>query len=150
MLIHQEIRLLPDLSVAENIFLGRQPTRGGRVDRAEMIRQSREILEALGFDIDPARQVRGLSMAVQQGIEICKALLRKPRYVIFDEPTASLGEADAERIFEQVRRLKSNGTAIIYVSHRLDEIKAIADHVVCFRDGVRVADWDGPQSARNK
>ncbi|GGW41505.1 sugar ABC transporter [Gemmobacter lanyuensis] len=149
-LIHQEIRLLPDLSVAENIFLGRQPTRGGRVDRAEMIRQSREILEALGFDIDPARQVRGLSMAVQQGIEICKALLRKPRYVIFDEPTASLGEADAERIFEQVRRLKSNGTAIIYVSHRLDEIKAIADHVVCFRDGVRVADWDGPSVSKEQ
>lgn len=142
-LIHQEIRLLPELTVAENIFLGRQPTRAGRIDRAEMIRQSHEILQALGVNVDPARVVRGLSMALQQGIEICKALLRKPRYVIFDEPTASLGEADAERIFEQVRLLKQNGTAIIYVSHRLDEIKTIADHVICFRDGVRVADWDG-------
>jgi ribose transport system ATP-binding protein len=149
-LIHQEIRLLPELTVAENIFLGRQPTRAGRVDRAEMVRQSREILRALGVNVDPNRVVRGLSMAVQQGIEICKALLRKPRYVIFDEPTASLGEADAELIFEQVRLLKQNGTAIIYVSHRLDEIMTIADHVVCFRDGNRVADWDGASVTKEK
>ena len=149
-LIHQEIRLLPELTVAENIFLGRQPTRGGRIDRAGMVKESRDILEKLGVNVDPNRIVRGLSMAVQQGIEICKALLRKPRYVIFDEPTASLGEDDAERIFDQVRLLKQNGTAIIYVSHRLDEIKAIADHVVCFRDGVRVADWDGTSVSKEQ
>lgn len=149
-LIHQEIRLLPELSVAENLFLGRLPTRAGRIDRAGMLRQSQEVLDALGVNVDPARPVRGLSMAVQQGIEICKALLRRPRYMIFDEPTASLGEADAARIFEQVRALKAAGTAIIYVSHRLDEIKAIADHVVCFRDGERVADWDGPSVSKEQ
>ncbi len=149
-LIHQEIRLLPELSVAENLFLGRLPTRAGRIDRAGMLRQSQEVLDALGVNVDPARPVRGLSMAVQQGIEICKALLRHPRYMIFDEPTASLGEADAARIFEQVRALKAAGTAIIYVSHRLDEIKAIADHVVCFRDGERVADWDGPSVSKEQ
>ena len=149
-LIHQEIRLLPELTVAENIFLGRQPTKGGRIDRRGMIRQSRDILGALGVNVDPGRVVRGLSMAVQQGIEICKALLRQPRYVIFDEPTASLGEADAARIFEQVRLLKKNGTAVVYVSHRLDEIKQIADHVICFRDGQRVADWDAASVSKEQ
>ena len=140
-LIHQEIRLLPDLSVSENLFLGRLPLRGGKVDRASMEEQSRVVLERLGVDIDPRRHVRGLSMARQQSIEIAKALLRNPRYVIFDEPTASLGEADAERIFEQIHRLRNGGAGIIYVSHRLDEISTIADHVVCFRDGSKVAEW---------
>ncbi len=141
-LIHQEIRLLLDLTVAENIFLGRLPMSGGRIDRARMVRESREMLTTLGVAIDPTRRVAGLSMAMQQGIEIAKAIIRKPRYVIFDEPTASLGEAEAERILEQVRALRSAGTGIIYVSHRLDEVQAIADQVVCLRDGALVARWD--------
>ena len=149
-LIHQEIRLLPELSVAENIFMGRLPLKRGRIDRARMEKESREILTSLGVKVDPRRPVGGLSMAVQQGIEIAKAILRKPRYVIFDEPTASLGVSDAELIFEQVRILKENGTAIIYVSHRLDEIKELADHVICFRDGHRVADWDGPSVTKEQ
>lgn len=140
-LIHQEIRLLPGLSVAENLFLGRLPMRGGRVDRASMEEQSRAVLADLGLDIDPRRPVRGLSMAVQQSIEIAKALLREPRYVIFDEPTAALGETDAELIFEQIHRLRAQGTGIVYVSHRLDEITALADQVVCFRDGAKVGEW---------
>ena len=141
-LIHQEIRLLPELTVAENIFLGRQPVARGCVDRARMVRESRAALELLGVSIDPTRRVGGLSMAMQQGIEIAKAIIRKPRYVIFDEPTASLGEAEAERILEQIRALRAAGTGIIYVSHRLDEVGAIADQVVCLRDGARVAHWD--------
>ena len=141
-LIHQEIRLLSGLTVAENIFLGRYPLGGLRIDRNRMVEESRTVLDALGVDVDPRRTVGGLSMAVQQGIEIAKALTRKPRYIIFDEPTASLGQAEAERIFEQVRKLKSAGVGIIYVSHRLDEIRAIADGVVCLRDGERVAAWD--------
>ncbi|MGP9806348.1 sugar ABC transporter ATP-binding protein [Paracoccus sp. NSM] len=140
-LIHQEIRLLPGLSVAENLFLGRLPMRGPVVDRRRMEEESDAILSALGVRLDPRRPVRGLSMAVQQSIEIAKALLRRPRYVIFDEPTASLGEADAQLIFRQIERLRAEGTGIIYVSHRLDEIGALADHVVCFRDGQKVADW---------
>lgn len=140
-LIHQEIRLLPDLPVAENLFLGNLPTRMGRIDRAGMEEQSRAVLLALGVNVDPRRKVRGLTMAQQQGIEIAKAILRKPRYVIFDEPTASLGEADADLIFEQVQKLKEGGAAIVYVSHRLDEVQRIADQVVCFRDGMKVAEW---------
>jgi ribose transport system ATP-binding protein len=142
-LIHQEIRLLPGLTVAENIFLGRLPTRNGRIDRARMFDESQTVLSALGVRVDPGRKVAGLSMGVQQGIEIAKAILRKPRYVIFDEPTASLGEAEAEQILEQVRVLRDGGTGVIYVSHRLDEVRAIADQVLCLRDGNSVAHWNG-------
>ena len=147
-LIHQEIRLLPGLSVAENIFLGRLPMRNGRIDRARMEEESRAVLDTLGVRIDPRRSIRGLSMAMQQGIEIAKAVLRQPRYVIFDEPTASLGEAEAERILEQVQALKAAGTGVIYVSHRLDEVRALADQVVCFRDGHMVAHWNQPGVAK--
>ncbi|CAK7260676.1 MULTISPECIES: sugar ABC transporter ATP-binding protein [unclassified Shinella] len=141
-LIHQEIRLLPRLSVAENLFMGRLPMRGGRVDRARMEEESRAILGSLGVTISPRRVVNGLTMAVQQSIEIAKALLRKPRYIIFDEPTATLGEVEAEQILEHVRRLRTEGTGVIYVSHRLDEIQSVADQVVCLRDGAMVARWE--------
>ena len=140
-LIHQEIRLLPGLSVAENIFLGRLPIKAGRLDRAGMEEQTAAVLAALGVKVDPRRTVQGLSMAVQQGIEIAKAILRKPRFVIFDEPTASLGKAEAEQIFEQVRALQKGGTGVIYVSHRLDEVQELADHVMCLRDGSLAAEW---------
>jgi ribose transport system ATP-binding protein len=112
-LIHQEIRLLSGLSVAENIFLGRLPLRNGRIDRARMEEESGAILTALGVRVDPRRSVGGLTLAVQQGIEIAKAILRKPRYVVFDEPTATLGEAEAQQILEQVRLLKAGGTGVI-------------------------------------
>jgi ribose transport system ATP-binding protein len=140
-LIHQEIRLLPGLSVAENLFLGRLSMRGGRIDRKSMEEESRAVLARLGLSISPRLPVGRLSMAKQQAIEIAKALLRKPRYIIFDEPTASLGEADAELIFEQIYRLREAGTGVIYVSHRLDEITTLADHIACFRDGTKVAEW---------
>ena len=141
-LIHQEIRLLPELTVAENIFLGRLPLSRGHIDRPRMVRESRAVLDTLGVGVDPQRRVAGLSMAVQQGIEIAKAIIRNPRYVIFDEPTASLGGAEADRILEQIRVLRSSGTGIIYVSHRLDEVQMIADRVICLRDGKLVARWD--------
>ncbi len=141
-LIHQEIRLLPELTVAENIFPGRLPVSLGRIDRSRMVRESRAVLDNLGIGVDPQRRVAGLSMVVQQGIEIAKAIIRKPRYVIFDEPTASLGEAEAERILEQVRVLRASDTGIIYVSHHLDEVRTIADRVICLRDGALVASWD--------
>lgn len=148
-LIHQEIRLLSGLTVAENIFLGRQPLSGGRIDRNRMVQESRNVLDALGVDVDPGRLVSGLSMAVQQGIEIAKAIIRKPRYIIFDEPTASLGEAEAERIFVQVRSLQAAGAGIVYVSHRLEEVRAICDRVVCLRDGERVAAWESKVSQQD-
>ncbi len=149
-LIHQEIRLLSGMSVAENIFLGRLPMRGGRIDRKRAEREAQDELDLLGVRVDARRMVSGLSMAVQQGIEIAKAIVRKPRYIIFDEPTASLGEAEAERVLAQIRVLKAQGTGIIYVSHRLDEIREIADGVMCLRDGELVASWEkGPVATQD-
>jgi len=140
-LIHQEMRLLPDLCVAENLFLGRLPMRGGRLDRKSMMEEAACLLASLGVTVDPRRPIRGLSVAVQQSIEIAKALLRRPRYVIFDEPTASLGESEAMRIFEQIQKLKEADVGILYVSHRLSEIQQLADEVICLRDGELVAEW---------
>lgn len=140
-LIHQEIRLLPGLTVAENMFLGRLPVRGGRIDQKRMVKEAQDELDALGVRVDAKRTVAGLSMGVQQGIEIAKAILRKPRYIIFDEPTASLGESDAQRVLTQIRELKKQGTGIIYISHRLEEVREIADSVMCLRDGELTASW---------
>ncbi len=149
-LIHQEIRLLPELTVAENMFLGRYPLHRGRIDRKRMVRDAQAELDQLGVEVDARRLVEGLSMATQQGIEIAKAINRAPRYIIFDEPTSSLGESEAERILEQIRALRAFGTGIIYVSHRLDEIQAIADSVMCLRDGERVANWDAGPPTRQE
>src|SRR4029077_3802945 len=121
-LIHQELRLLKDLSIAENVFVGRLPTRGGRIDRADMNRRAAEQLHRLGLDASPTTLVRDLKVAAQQQVEIAKALTLKARLLVFDEPTAALGAEETERLFEQIGRLKSEGVSFIYISHRLDEI----------------------------
>jgi ribose transport system ATP-binding protein len=140
-LIHQEIRLLPELSVAENIFLGRLPRRRGRIDRERIHRDAAAVLESLGVDVDPRRPVQGLSMGVQQEIEIAKAIARQPRYVVFDEPSASLGEAETEHVLHRIRVLRDSGAGVVYISHRLDEVREVSDEIVCLRDGERVATW---------
>ncbi len=146
-LIHQEIRMIPALSVAENIFLGRLPTSGGRVDSARMHREAAAALEVLGIDLDPRRPVRGLSMAAQQGIEIAKAIARKPRYVIFDEPSASLTEHETGKVLERTRVLCAQGVGVVYISHRLEEVRQVAQQIVCLRDGSLVQAWaDGDVS----
>lgn len=141
-LIHQEIRMVPGLSVAENIFLGRIPTKGGRVDSRRMVDEAAEALQRLGIPLDPRRRVSGLSMAVQQGIEIAKALSRKPRYIIFDEPSASLTSAETDRVLERIEILRDHGVGVVYISHRLEEIRSISQEIVCLRDGSRVQSWD--------
>jgi ribose transport system ATP-binding protein len=140
-LIHQEIHLLPELSVAENIFLGRLPRRGGRIDRERMHREATAALASLGVDLDPSRPVRGLSMGMKQEIEIAKAISRRPRYVIFDEPSASLGESETEHVLDRIRVLRDRGAGVVYISHRLQEVRDVADEIVCLRDGARVAAW---------
>lgn len=149
-IIHQEIRMVSSLSVAENIFLGRLPTSGGRVDTRRMHEEAAAALDVLGVDLDPRRSVQGLSMAVQQGIEIAKAISRKPRYVIFDEPSASLTEHETERVLEQIDLLRSRGVGIVYISHRLEEVRRVAQQIVCLRDGALAQAWsrgDVPQDA---
>lgn len=140
-LIHQELQLLPQLSIAENVFIGRWPTRNGCVDRAAMVRRAQEQLARLNLHIPATRKVAGLSTANQQLIEIAKALALNARLLILDEPTAALGGAETEALFEQVRKLRAEGVGIIYISHRLEEIRQITDRIVVLRDGERVAEF---------
>jgi ribose transport system ATP-binding protein len=141
-MIHQELRLLEHLSIAENVFVGRTPTKGGIVDRREMEERAHRQLQRLGLDVSPTRLVRGLSTANQQLVEIAKALALNARLLILDEPTAALGGHETELLFRQIERLKADGVAIIYISHRLEEIKRIADRIVVMRDGDKVKEFD--------
>lgn len=144
-LIHQEMRLLPDLSIAENVFVGRLPVAGGKVDRAQMEGRAAEQLHRLGLDVSPSMLVRELRVAAQQQVEIAKALTLKARLLIFDEPTAALGGEETDRLFEQIASLKAEGVSFIYISHRLDEIARIADRVAVLRDGELVATHETAQ-----
>lgn len=141
-MIHQELLLLPDLSIAENIFVGRYPMKAGRIDRREMEQRALAGLERLGLDVSPRRLVRGLSTASQQLIEIAKALTLNAKLLILDEPTAALGGEETKLLFKQIERLKAEGVGIIYISHRLEEIKQIADRIVVMRDGNKVQEFD--------
>jgi ribose transport system ATP-binding protein len=141
-MIHQETNLSPNLSVAENIFLGRLPTARGLVDYRALHQAARAQLERVGLDADPETPVRGLSVAARQQVEIAKALSVDARLLILDEPTAALGRAEADRLFGLIHGLQVQGVAFLYISHRLGEVKGIGDEVVVMRDGKRVAHWD--------
>ena len=137
--IHQHPTLFPDLDVAENIFMGRQPTdRLGRIDRRRMARETHALLAPLGAAFSPGTPVRGLAVADQQLVEIAKALSLHARVLVMDEPTASLSAREVDRLFLVARQLRQQGVAILFVSHRLDEIFALSDRVTVFRDGARV------------
>ena len=134
--IYQEPTLFPDLSVAENVFIGRQPLRSGRrIDQRSMDAEVNEIFERLGVRIDPDRIARGLSIAEQQLVEIAKALSRQARVLIMDEPTAALSPVEVERLFGVVETLRAEGAAIVFISHRLEEVFAICQRVTVLRDG---------------
>lgn len=141
-MIHQELKLLPQLSIAENVFVGRYLMKAGRIDRAAMEERAQAGLKRLGLDIPPSRIVEGLSTANQQLIEIAKALTLNARLLILDEPTAALGGEETQLLFRQIERLKSEGVGIIYISHRLEEIRQIADRVVVMRDGAKVQEFE--------
>ncbi len=141
-MIHQELLLLPHLSIAENIFLGRYPSKVGTVDRKTMEERAHVGLKRLGLDISPRRLVEGLSTANQQLIEIAKALTLNAKLLILDEPTAALGGEETQRLFEQIKMLKEEGVGVIYISHRLEEIRQIADRIVVMRDGEKVQEFD--------
>jgi rhamnose transport system ATP-binding protein len=134
--VHQEPRLFPDLSVAENVFLGHAPSgRLGGIDWGAMRRAAHAVFEDLGVRMDVGAPVRGLSIADQQLIEIAKSLSLESRVLVLDEPTASLSAHEADRLFTIVRQLRDRGVAILFVSHRLDEVFALCDRATVFRDG---------------
>ncbi len=144
-LIHQEMRLLPHLSIAENVFVGRLLMRSGRIDMPTMVERAQAQLHRLGLDVPATRKVGSLRVAAQQQVEIAKALTLNARLLILDEPTAALGDEETDRLFEQVRRLKAEGVSFIYVSHRLAEIARICDRIMVLRDGGHVASHDHAQ-----
>ncbi|MFC6085327.1 sugar ABC transporter ATP-binding protein [Sphaerisporangium aureirubrum] len=138
--IYQEPTLFPDLSVTENIFLGRQPrARLGRIDRRAMREEAARLFSRLGVALDPDRPARGLSIADQQLVEIAKALSREARVLIMDEPTAALSGAEVARLFSVVKALREQGRAVLFISHRLDEIFELCRQVTTLRDGALVA-----------
>ncbi len=134
-MVYQEFALAPDLSVAENLYLGREPGRFGFVDRGKEMEEARGLLRRVGLNVGPGRYVSGLTVAEMQRVEIAKALAIDARVVIMDEPTATLAEKEIEDLFGVIKALTDDGIAILYISHRLDEIFRIADRVTVMRDG---------------
>ena len=139
-IIYQELTLVPDLSAAENVFLGREPHRfPGLVDRVAMQEGAQRILDGLGAGFDAATPVRTLTLAQRQLVEVARALSLDARVLVMDEPTSALTERETRALFSAIRRLTSRGVAIVFISHRLDEIFEIGDRVTVLRDGRHVA-----------
>ena len=134
-LIHQELNLADNLDIAGNIYLGREPTRFGFIDRKAMHQGAAEVLKEVGLDLPPTTPVAGLSTGKQQMIEIAKAVSTDARVIIMDEPTASLSDAETQKLYDVVDRLTAKGVGIIFISHRLAEVKRLAYRVTVLRDG---------------
>ncbi|MBN2492339.1 MAG: sugar ABC transporter ATP-binding protein [Planctomycetes bacterium] len=138
-LLHQELSLVAAMTVAENIALGREPTgRFGVLDRRALLAAARRALEPVDPAIDPERPVESLPAAAQQLVELAKALAGEARILVMDEPTSSLGQADVAHLFALIRRLRASGVGILYISHKLEEVYAVADRITVLRDGALV------------
>ncbi|MGE5614584.1 MAG: sugar ABC transporter ATP-binding protein [Bacillota bacterium] len=134
-MIHQELHLMPHLSVAENIFIGREHMKGILLDNRKTINEARELLESLNIDIDPSTKIQDLTVSKQQMVEIAKALSFKAEVLIMDEPTAALTDNEIEELFKFIRELRAQGVGIIYISHRMEELGKITDRITVMRDG---------------
>lgn len=150
-IIHQELSLMRDLTAAQNVLIGREPRRSlGRLDEPALNRKTAEIFASLNLDMDPRTPVGTQTIARQQLIEIAKALSYNPRVLIMDEPTAALNDAEISELFTVVRKLKATGVGIVYISHRMDEIKRIADRVTVLRDGTYIDTVDAHDTPLSK
>ena len=134
-IVHQELNMMNHLTVAQNIFIGREFMKGGIIDDAKMNEESKKLFEQLGIKIDPTEKMGNLTVGKQQMCEIAKAISHKAKVIIFDEPSAALTEAEIEELFKIIRDLRDKQLGIIYISHRMDEIKVITDRVTVMRDG---------------
>jgi len=134
-LIHQELNLASNLDVGANVFLGREPGRWGVIDSKQVRSESRKFLQMIGLDVDPDTIVGDLTIGRQQMVEIAKALSVNARVLIMDEPTSSLSQKETKNLFKVIKELRSRGVSIIYISHRLGEVKELADRVTVLRDG---------------
>src|SRR5213083_306889 len=148
--IYQELSLVKDLSVAENIFLGRAPRRFGVINWEELYSRAQKLLDELHLQIDPRTPVINLGIGQQQLVEIAKALSQDARILVLDEPTAALTDAEVETLFSILNKLRARGVAMIYISHKLNEVFRIGDRITVLRDGKTVGtnttgDWTEPQ-----
>lgn len=144
-IVFQELSLFPEFDAVENVFLGREPTRLGLIDRAQMERDVAPLFELLGLSIDLHQPIGGLRIADQQLIEIAKALALDSQVLILDEPNSALNVEESERLFHVVRQLRAEGRGLFYISHRLEEVIALADRVSVLRNGLKVAELDASQ-----
>ncbi|NWB97060.1 L-arabinose ABC transporter ATP-binding protein AraG [Pseudomonas gingeri] len=143
--IHQELQLVPEMTVAENLLLGHMPSRLGIVNRGAMVRQARELLKGLADEIDPNARLGSLSLGQRQMVEIAKAMSRNAHVIAFDEPTSSLSAREIERLMVIIARLRDEGRVILYVSHRMEEVFRICDAVTVFKDGRFVCTFEDMQ-----
>ncbi len=141
-IIHQELMLMPHLTIAENIYIGREKRRGPFIDDKDLNRRAGELFEHLGISLNPRTKVGNLVVAQQQVVEIAKALSFNARVLIMDEPTAALTESETNALFAMIRDLKERGTGILYISHRMEELKKISDRITVLRDGEYVGTVD--------
>lgn len=137
-IVHQELNLVPQTTVAENIFLGSEPRVGNRIDWPRLFSEAGKILTDIGFDISPFETVRNLKIAQRQLVEITKAIAFGPKVLVLDEPTSALSDKEVARLFNVIRKLRAQGLGIIYITHRMEEIFDIADRVTVMRDGETV------------
>ncbi|MCS2161393.1 L-arabinose ABC transporter ATP-binding protein AraG [Scandinavium sp. H11S7] len=148
-IIYQELHLVPEMTVAENIYLGQMPHKGGIVNRSLLNYEARLQLEHLGLDIDPQTPLKYLSIGQWQMVEIAKALARNAKVIAFDEPTSSLSAREIDNLFRVIRELRNEGRVIIYVSHRMEEIFALSDAITVFKDGRYVRTFDDTRQVNN-
>ena len=141
-IIYQELHLVPELTVADNLMLGQLPNRLGVLDQRALIKRAVDELKRLGEHVDPRTPVKHLSIGQRQMIEIGKALMRDARVIAFDEPTSSLSARETENLFRIIKALRADGRAIIYVTHRMEEVEALCDRVTVFRDGKRIQTFE--------
>ena len=141
-MVHQELSIVPSLSVAENVFLGHQPTKGGMVSWRTMAREARAHLQRLGIDVDSASECGRLPLGLQQLVELGRVLFSGARIIILDEPTSALSPPEIERLFAVLRRLKAEGTSFVFISHFLEDVLEVSDRVTVFRNSHKIATED--------
>ncbi len=148
-MIHQELSPVPYMTVAENVYLGREPTRFGLIDKRQMIADTRRLLQQLELDINPTALMKELSIANTQMVEIAKAMSYNARLIIMDEPTSAITEREVAHLFRLIRALKQQGVAVIYITHKMDEVFQISDEITVFRDGRHIATVPAATTDRN-
>ena len=134
-MVHQELDLIPEMTVEENVFAGRERSRGLIIDRQRMEKKTKELMESLGINISPKTKIKELSTAQQQMVAITRALAFDAEIIIMDEPTSAITDREVEQLFRIIRKLKKQNKAIVYISHKMDEIYTLTDRITVFRDG---------------